>query len=75
VRREDRAWIVLAVVLLIGGMLIGRRVLELAGGEGTTPFRTWFWDHRSLDVAVQGALILVGALGVAALLPRKEDDE
>jgi hypothetical protein len=34
------------------------------------------WQSRSLDLAVQVGLIFVGALGIAALLPRgREDDD
>jgi len=50
--------------------------------EGACPelvegsFRQWFWESRSLDLAAQVGLIFVGALGIAALLPRgKEENE
>jgi len=33
-------------------------------------FRQWLWERRSLDLAVQVGLIFVGALGIAALLPK-----
>jgi len=84
VNREYVAWIGAVVVLLIAGLLIGRQLLfspddasavrhpELVEGS----FRQWFWESRSLDLAAQVALIFVGALGIAALLPRgKEENE
>jgi hypothetical protein len=33
-------------------------------------FREWLWGTRSMDLAVQVGIIFVGALGIAALLPR-----
>ncbi len=82
--REYVAWIGTVVVLLIVGLLIGRQFLskpddasaarrpELVEGS----FRQWFWESRSLDLAAQVGLIFVGALGIAALLPRgKEENE
>lgn len=75
-KSERLSWIALVFVLLAIGWLVGR-VFWLpptqmpAEGES---FRTWFWDARGLDLAVQIGLIMAGALGVAALLPMKEDD-
>ena len=84
-RREDILWIVLAIALLAGGLAIGRQFVAPAadarmdggadlGGE-VRSFREWFWENRSLDLAVQVGLILAGALGIAALLPRDREDE
>jgi len=84
VNREYVVWIGTVVVLLIVGLLIGREFLskpddasavrraELVEGS----FRRWFWESRGLDLAAQVGLIFVGALGIAALLPRgKEENE
>ena len=82
--REYVAWIGVVVALLIAGLLIGRQFLappddaHVARGpelvEGS--FRRWFWESRGLDLAAQVGLIFVGALGIAALLPRgKEENE
>lgn len=82
--REDIPWITVVILLLIGGFLIGQRFggssenVQVAPdpvpGEGT--FRQWLWGNRTLDLAVQVGLILGGALGIAALLPKsREDDE
>jgi hypothetical protein len=39
-------------------------------------FRALFWQARALDLIVQAGLIVVGALGIVALLPTaKERDE
>jgi hypothetical protein len=38
-------------------------------------FRVRFWQGRSLDLAVQAALVLVGALSISALLPRSGEEE
>ena len=50
---------------------------EPAEGAGPEPaegsFRQWFWESRSLDLVAQVGLIFVGALGIAALLPRDKD--
>lgn len=90
--RERITWIGTVVVLLIAGLLIGRQLLAppddahvARGPEPAYPeqsrrvegaFREWFWESRSLDLAVQVGLIFVGALGIAALLPRgKEESE
>ncbi|MDY7040661.1 MAG: hypothetical protein SVX38_07350 [Chloroflexota bacterium] len=80
--REQIAWIGVVVLLLAAGLLIGRQFLsqpedaeaaqrpELAEGS----FRLWFWESRSLDLAAQVGLIFVGALGIAALLPRGKEE-
>ena len=62
-----------AILLLIGWML-GRHVMPAPVSDATAQFRLWFWEDRSLDLAVQAALILVGALGTAALLPSDRED-
>jgi len=38
-------------------------------------FRALFWGDRALDLLVQTGLILVGALGIAALLPRGSEKD
>lgn len=74
--REYVAWIGAVVVLLIVGSLIGQQFLAPPDDARVASFRRWFWESRGLDLAVQVALIFVGALGIAALLPRgKEETE
>ena len=80
--REHIAWLGAAVMLLIVGLLVGWLFLPPAGDTGAVrqpesaavSFREWFWESRSLDLAAQVGLIFVGALGIAALLPRGEED-
>jgi hypothetical protein len=90
VDREQITWIGAVVVLLIASLLIGRQVLvppddaHVARWPAPTfpeqrqrvegSFREWFWESRSLDLAVQVGLILVGALGIATLLPRGREE-
>ncbi|MBM4464369.1 MAG: hypothetical protein FJ014_02175 [Chloroflexi bacterium] len=88
--REYVAWTGVVVALLIAGLLIGRQLLvlpddahvarrpELVEGQRPEPveesFRQWFWESRGLDLAAQVALIFVGALGIAALLPSDKEE-
>lgn len=64
-------------VLLITGMLVGWYFRTAP--DDTVPvaasnvFREWFWEQRSLDLLVQVMLIFVGALGVAAVLPKHNE--
>jgi len=75
VNREYAAWIGAVVVLLIVGLLIGRQFMARPDDARVASFRQWFWESRSLDLAVQVGLIFVGALGIAALLPRSKEDD
>jgi NADH-quinone oxidoreductase subunit J len=79
--REDISWIVVVLVLLIAGFVISQRVSVPIDGEAPAPqeterrlFRSWFWEGRRLDLAVQVGLIFVGTLSIAALLPRSRED-
>ncbi len=84
--RERLTWIGIVVVLLAVSFLIGQQILAPVEErrpepvEGASPelgegsFRQWFWVSRSLDLAVQVGLIFVGALGIAALLPRGREE-
>jgi hypothetical protein len=74
--REDILWIVILVVLLVLGFLVGQQCVAPSTPEATTSegakaaFRSRFWEERGLDLGVQVGLVFVGALGIAALLPR-----
>jgi len=70
VDREHVAWIGAVVVLLIAGLLVGQQFLVPPDDAQVASFRQWFWESRSLDLVAQVGLIFVGALGIAALLPR-----
>jgi len=75
VNREYILWIVVVIVLLAGGLLLGRQFLAPPDDARVASFRQWFWESRSLDLAVQVGLTFVGALGIAALLPRSKEDD
>jgi hypothetical protein len=91
VNREYIAWIGVVVLLLLVGLLIGRQFLprpdDASAAQRPEPFgypqdlpvegsfRQWFWESRGLDLAAQVGLIFVGALGIAALLPRGREEE
>ena len=74
-KRELWVWIVAVGVLLLAGWLIGQWTLTRPGVETASgdAFRAWFWEQRGLDLAVQVALLFVGALGITALLPEKDE--
>jgi len=74
---ERLRWTVLVVILLMLGWLLGRAFWlpsSDAPDVGGESFRAWFWEARGLDLGAQIGLIMAGALGVAALLPRGQDE-
>jgi len=75
VSRENVPWLVLAVLLLVGGWFASQRMLVAlpADAETVETFREWLWGTRSLDLAVQVGIVFVGALGISALLPRGDE--
>jgi hypothetical protein len=76
VSREVALWAGIVALLLIGGLLLGQSAWTPSEGAEGMSLRQWMWESRSLDLAVQVGLIFVGALGIAALLPRgREDDD
>ncbi len=70
-------WIGTILVLLLGGLLIGRTLAPVPDDEAppleTPPFRAWFWERRTFDLLAQVGLIFAGALGVAAVLPQRQE--
>lgn len=72
----NRFLLVVVGILLISGWILFL-VLQPVGGvkPGEPGFRTWFWEQRALDLAVQVALIFAGALGIAAILPEEDQDD
>jgi hypothetical protein len=80
VGRDRTTWFGVVALLLVGGLLIGQWFLRSPADVAEAPldedsFRLWFWVNRRLDLLAQVGLILAGALGIAALLPRGRDDE
>lgn len=73
--REHVTWVGIVVLLLVAGLLIGQQFMAPPDDARVDSFRQWFWESRSLDLAAQVGLIFVGALGIAALLPKGKGDE
>jgi len=65
--------LILAVILLLGGLLLGHFFIPFPPLRDD--LRALLWNRRALDLAVQVGLILAGTLGIAALLPRKREDD
>ena len=73
-KREHLIWVGAALAAVTAGLLISQTAALPAGVEQDSLFRQWLWDRRALDLLAQVGLILVGALGIAALLPRGRED-
>lgn len=72
-RREHLAWAIAIGGLLLIGFVIGRST-GTSQPTASDTIRAWLWEHRGLDLLTQVGLILVGALGVAAVLPQHRND-
>ena len=73
--RRLQSWILLAALLLVMGLTIGRWAWGASGAPAPDSFRIWWWERREADVAVQVGLVFAGALGIAALLPPEDGNE
>ena len=77
--RERALQIGVVAALLVTGMLVGwyfsTAPEDTTSTAASNVFREWFWEQRSLDLMVQVTLIFVGALGVAAVLPKHEESQ
>jgi hypothetical protein len=75
VDRENLPWLIVALLLLLGGWYASQRMLVVPPADEAVieTFREWLWGTRSMDLAVQVGIIFVGALGIAALLPRGDE--
>lgn len=75
--RERALQIGVIIILLITGMLVGWYFSvapeDASATAASNIFREGFWEQRSLDLLVQVTLIFVGALGVAAVLPKHDE--
>ncbi len=75
--RERALQVAVVAILLIAGLLVGALFSVTHEDADSTAasnvFREWFWEQRSLDLMVQVTLIFVGALGVAAVLPKHDE--
>ena len=78
-KREHAVWLIIVLVLVTGGVFLGRWLVadvpaeELNQQPKDTAFREWLWERRALDLVTQAGLMFAGALGVAAILPGNED--
>jgi hypothetical protein len=75
VGRERAAWPAILGLSIVASLLLSRLLPPTAATPSTMQFRALFWGDRALDLVVQAGLILVGALGIAALLPRRSEEE
>jgi hypothetical protein len=71
--RRFASWALLLTLLLVVGLMAGRWLWTPSAPSPPTSFRVWWWERRELDLAVQIGLFLVGALGIAALLPPERE--
>jgi len=73
--RRLQSWILLAALLLVIGLMIGRWIWGPSDAPPADSFRLWWWERREADVAVQVGLVFAGALGIAALMPPEGGNE
>ena len=67
--------IILFILLTVSGLVLFRLFNNNeTATSAEADFRAWFWEHRTLDLAVQVVLIFAGALGIAAILPIEEEN-
>jgi hypothetical protein len=69
VDRERATWAAILGLAVVASVLLLRLVPASSVATIGVSFRALFWHDRALDLLVQSGLILVGALGIAALLP------
>jgi len=68
------------IFIVIFSLLIGWIFFQVINKDepihdAQTDFRSWFWEKRGLDIAVQMLLLFAGALGIAAILPVEDEDD
>ena len=73
--KNERLPLFLGILCLLGlGILLAQSFPQL-GESGEHAFVTELWIGRRLDIMVQLGLVFVGALGIRALLPEKDERE
>jgi hypothetical protein len=74
--RERVALIAGVLLLLFAGWAFAelRSTADVRAAMPSDPFRMWFWERRSIDLAIQIGLLFAGALGITALLPDRDGD-
>lgn len=61
-------------LLVFSGVLVNEQKTDDTTTHNQTDFQQTFWEERPLDLVLQACLIISGALGVAALLPAKDEE-
>ncbi len=75
-KRRTYLIIIFVIIFLLSGLFLFRTLNVVDPSvDPSGEFRTWFWDRRALDLAVQVLLVFAGALGIAAILPVEEEDD
>jgi ABC-type amino acid transport system permease subunit len=65
----------LLVILIALGLGIAVELLRSSSGAALTGLADGLWFNRQVDLLLQVGLMLVGALGIHALLPGQDEDE
>jgi hypothetical protein len=65
----------LLVILIALGLGIAVGLLRSSSGVAPTGLADGLWSNRQVDLLLQVGLMLVGALGIHALLPGHNEDE
>lgn len=73
--RERLTWAAILGLAVVISILLTRFLPAPPPSPNDVSFRLLLWDDRALDLLAQAGLILVGALGIAALLPRGREEE
>ena len=73
--RERVVWVGLLGLTVAASALLMRFLPTSPEANGAGLFRTVLWGDRALDLLVQAGLLLVGALGISALVPKGREEE
>jgi multisubunit Na+/H+ antiporter MnhB subunit len=72
--KRKHLMVVIFLIFLLSGLILFRMINhDIEYESDKTTFQAWFWEKRSLDIAVQIGMVIAGALGIAAILPMEDD--